>query len=260
MSEQFIDPVDNSSAIDSIADGNNNAGANVRHAAELKIWDLPTRVFHWLLVLSFAAAYVTNWLGVSYFTYHLWAGYFVVILLVFRILWGVVGTHHAQFINFVRHPFDSVKYAFQLAKGKSKSYPGHNPLGALMVLTLLLVLLLQAVTGLFANDEIFNIGPLYGYISHELSLKLTAVHKELFYWILGAVVLHVAAVLFYVFVKRENLVKAMVTGKKPAKDLVDAETIDSSRIWLALALIIIVSALLAWIIVAAPEASLDLGY
>jgi cytochrome b len=260
MSEQFIDPVDNSSAIDAIADGNSSAVTSARHTAELKIWDLPTRVFHWLLVLSFAAAYVTNWLGVSYFTYHLWAGYFVVILLVFRILWGIVGTHHAQFINFVRHPLESVKYAFQLAKGKSKSYPGHNPLGALMVLTLLLVLLLQAVTGLFANDEIFNIGPLYGYISHELSLKLTAVHKELFYWILGAVVLHVAAVLFYVLVKRENLVKAMVTGKKPAKDLVDAETIDSSRIWLALVLIVIISALLAWIIVAAPEASLDLGY
>lgn len=258
MSEQFIDPADGASTIDTIADKNSEAAT--RHAAELKIWDLPTRVFHWLLVISFAAAYITNWLGVSYFTYHLWAGYFVVILLVFRILWGVVGTHHAQFINFVRHPLESVKYAFQLVKGKSRSYPGHNPLGALMVLTLLLVLLLQAVTGLFANDEIFNIGPLYGYISHELSLKLTAVHKELFYWILGAVVLHVAAVLFYVFVKRENLVKAMVTGKKPARDLADAKTIDSSRIWLALVLIVIISALLAWVIVAAPEASLDLGY
>ena len=187
-------------------------------------------------------------------------GYFVVILLVFRILWGIVGTHHAQFVNFVRHPIESAKYALHLTKGKAKSYPGHNPLGALMVLTLLLVLLLQAITGLFANDEIFNIGPLYGYISHELSLKLTAVHKELFYWIVGAVVIHVGAVLFYVFVKRENLVKAMITGKKPAHGLAQAKSIDSSRVWLALVLIVIISALLAWIIVAAPEASLDLGY
>ncbi len=251
MTEQLVESAENPIALE----GDNNLAKS-----QLKIWDLPTRVFHWLLVVSFIAAYITNWLGVSYFTYHLWVGYFVVILLVFRILWGIVGTHHAQFVNFVRHPIESAKYALHLTKGKAKSYPGHNPLGALMVLTLLLVLLLQAITGLFANDEIFNIGPLYGYISHELSLKLTAVHKELFYWIVGAVVIHVGAVLFYVFVKRENLIKAMITGKKPAHGLAEAKAIDSSRVWLALVLIVIISALLAWIIVAAPEASLDLGY
>jgi cytochrome b len=251
MTEQLVESAENPIALE----GDNNLAKS-----QLKIWDLPTRVFHWLLVVSFIAAYITNWLGVSYFTYHLWVGYFVVVLLVFRILWGIFGTHHAQFVNFVRHPIESARYALHLTKGKAKSYPGHNPLGALMVLTLLLVLLLQAVTGLFANDEIFNIGPLYGYISHELSLKLTAVHKELFYWILGAVVIHVSAVLFYMFVKRENLIKAMITGKKPAQGLAQAKSIESSRVWLALVLIVIISALLAWIIVAAPEASLDLGY
>lgn len=259
MTEQLVESAENTIALDRALDSAIDTG-NKAVNTHLKIWDLPTRVFHWLLVVSFIAAYVTNWLGVSYFTYHLWAGYFVVILLVFRILWGIVGTHHAQFVNFVRHPIESAKYALHLTKGKAKSYPGHNPLGALMVLTLLLVLLLQAVTGLFANDEIFNIGPLYGYISHELSLKLTAVHKELFYWILGAVVIHVGAVLFYVFVKRENLIKAMITGKKPAHGLAQAKVIESSRIWLALMLIVIISALLAWIIVAAPETSLDFGY
>lgn len=253
MTEQLVESAENAGAIDI----GNDTGTIDTH---LKIWDLPTRVFHWLLVISFVAAYVTNWLGVSYFTYHLWSGYFVVILLAFRILWGVVGTHHARFVNFVQHPVESVKYALHLTKGNAKSYPGHNPLGALMVLTLLLVLLLQAATGLFANDEIFNIGPLYGYVSHELSLKLTAVHKELFYWIVGAVVIHVGAVLFYVFVKRENLIKAMITGKKPVQGLAKANVIESSRIWLALVLIVIVSALLAWVIVTAPEASLDLGY
>lgn len=253
MTEQLVEPTENSIAINT----GNGAAITKTH---LKIWDMPTRVFHWLLVISFIAAYVTNRLGVDYFTWHLWFGYFVVILLGFRILWGIVGTHHARFINFVRHPVESIKYALHLSKGKAKSYPGHNPLGALMVLTLLSVLLLQAATGLFANDEIFNIGPLYGYVSHELSLKLTAVHKELFYWILGAVVIHVGAVLFYVFVKRENLIKAMITGKKPVQGLAEAKAIESSRIWLALILVVIVSALLAWLIVTAPAASLDLGY
>lgn len=259
MTEQLAKSTKSTSANAQVAE-NVIGSSDEKDAAQLRIWDLPTRIFHWLLVVCFIAAYVTNWLGVSYFTYHLWVGYFVVILLVFRILWGIVGTHHAQFVNFVRHPMESVKYALHLTKGKAKSYPGHNPLGALMVLILLLILLLQAVTGLFANDEIFNIGPLYGYVSHDLSLQLTAVHKELFYWILGAVAIHVGAVLFYVFVKRENLIRAMITGKKPVRGLVTAKGIESSRIWLAFILIVVISALLAWIIVAAPEASLDLGY
>ncbi len=255
MSDQFIEPnkllqeqAPAHSRDDDVQDGH------------LHVWDLPTRVFHWLLVASFVAAYVSNWLGVSYFTYHLWSGYFVVILVGFRILWGIFGTHHARFANFVRHPVESLRYAKGLLTNKVKSYPGHNPLGALMVLLLLSVMLVQAVTGLFANDEIFNAGPLYGYISHDLSLALTGLHKELFYWILAAVAVHVSAVLFYVFIKRENLVKAMVTGKKPRRGFENARSIRSSRVWLALLLIVLVSGALAGIIVAAPEAVLDMGY
>lgn len=228
--------------------------------SHVHVWDLPTRIFHWLLVISFIAAYVTNWMGVSYFTYHLWSGYFVTVLIGFRILWGLFGTHHAQFVNFVRHPLESFRYAASLAKNKAPSYPGHNPLGALMVLLLLSVALIQAVTGLFANDEIFNAGPLYGYISNELSLKLTGIHKDLFYWILAAIAVHVSAVLFYVFVKRENLIKAMITGKKPRRGYEGARSIESSKIWLALFLVVLVSALLAWVVVTAPEVVLDLGY
>lgn len=250
MSDQFIEPGE-------------SLEAEVQphyHDGHLHVWDLPTRVFHWLLVASFVAAYTSNWLGVSYFTYHLWSGYFVVILVGFRILWGFFGTHYARFANFVRHPFDSLRYAKHLLVNKANSYPGHNPLGALMVLLLLTVMLAQAVTGLFANDEIFNAGPLYGYISHELSLALTGLHKELFYWILAAVAVHVSAVFFYVFIKRENLIKAMVSGKKPRRGFENARSVESSRIWLALFLIVLVSGVLAWIIVTAPEAVLDLGY
>ncbi len=226
----------------------------------LHVWDLPTRVFHWLLVVSFIAAYVTNWLGVSYFSYHLWSGYFVIVLVGFRILWGLFGTHHAQFANFIRHPRESFRYASNLIRKNVESYAGHNPLGAWMVVVLLAVMLIQAVTGLFANDEIFNAGPLYGYVSNELSLKLTSIHKELFYWILGAVALHVSAVFFYVFVKRENLIKAMITGKKPRRGFEGARAIESSKIWLALFFVVLVSGLLAWVIVTAPEVVLDLGY
>lgn len=246
--------------IKSVPDADSRASAVPIDNAHLHVWDLPTRVFHWLLVISFIAAYLTNWLGVSYFTYHLWSGYFVTVLVGFRILWGIFGTHHARFANFVRHPLESLRYAKHLATNKAQSYPGHNPLGALMVLLLLTVMLIQAVTGLFSNDEIFNVGPLYGYVSNELSLKLTGIHKDLFYWILAAVGVHVGAVLFYVFVKRENLIKAMITGKKPRRGFEHARAIESSKVWLALFLVVVVSAALAWVVTTAPEAVLDLGY
>ena len=88
-----------------------------------------------------------------------------------------------------------------------------KPIGAVMVVVLLLTILIQAITGLFTNDEILNVGPLYAYIIDELSLKLTSLHRQLFYWILAAVLLHIAAVLVHVFFKRDNIVKAMFTGK-----------------------------------------------
>jgi cytochrome b len=229
-------------------------------STDIRVWDLPTRVFHWLLVSSFAGAWLTNELGPTYFTYHVWAGYFVVVLVSFRLLWGVLGTHHAKFANFIRHPKESFRYAAHLVKRKPLSYAGHNPLGAWMVLLLLGLMLIQAATGLFTNDEIFNVGPLYGYVSNDVSLWLTQLHKDLFNWILVAVGLHVAAVLLYVIFKKENLVKAMITGKKPNKAYEGAHHIDSSKVWLALVLIVIVSAVLAAIIVTAPFAEMDLGY
>ncbi len=220
----------------------------------IKVWDLPVRLFHWSLVLLFIAAYVTNSLGANYFKYHLWCGYAVIVLVSFRIVWGLVGTHHARFINFIRNPFTTVKYAIDSLKNTEKHYAGHNPLGAIMVVVLLLAILVQATTGLFTNDEIMNLGPLYSYINDELSLKLTSLHRQLFYWILGAVVLHIAAVLIHVFFKRNNIVKAMVTGKKPSKGIEQEKSIRSSRIWLAIIIVVILALALAWIITHAPEA------
>lgn len=265
MSEQFIEPGSGYSSTDSLPVDSLSADSLPTNSfpidqTAVRVWDLPTRVFHWLLVVSFITAYATNKLGLDYFTWHLWSGYFVIVLVVFRILWGLLGTHHAQFSNFMRHPVETLRYARQLVKKNSRTYAGHNPLGAWMVLLLLLLMLVQAITGLFSNDEIFNTGPLYGYISNELSLQLTGIHKDLFYWIAAAVALHVIAIFFYLIVKRENLIKAMITGKKPRAGYEGARSIESSKIWLALVLVVIISAVLAWIIVSAPEAIMDFGY
>jgi cytochrome b len=226
----------------------------------IKIWDLPVRIFHWSLVILFIAAYVTNYLGPSYFNYHLWCGYAVIVLVSFRIIWGLVGTYHARFVNFLRDPFSTAKYAFSVFRKKDEHHLGHNPLGAVMVIILLVAILVQAITGLFTNDEIFNLGPLHAYVSDELSLELTSLHRQLFYWILGAIGLHIAAVLLHVFFKRDNIVKAMFTGDKDVHDVKDAKPIKSSRICLAIIIVIILALILAWIISTAPEAVIDPGY
>ncbi|RZK02031.1 MAG: cytochrome B [Flavobacterium sp.] len=225
---------------------------NSEDSSTIKVWDLPVRIFHWLLVILFVAAYVTNSLGTNYFTYHLWCGYAVIVLVSFRIIWGLVGTYHARFSNFIRNPLTTIKYALNTLKNTEKHYVGHNPLGAIMVIVLLLTILAQAITGLFTNDEILNLGPLYGYITDELSLKLTSLHRQLFYWILGAVALHIIAVLVHVFFKRDNIIKAMFTGKKLTKDVVDDKSISSSKILLAVIIVIMLALILTWIIVQAP--------
>jgi cytochrome b len=160
----------------------------------------------------------------------------------------------------VRNPFETIKYAISLFKKTDKHYLGHNPLGAIMVVALLLAILIQAVTGLFANDEIFNTGPLYGYITNTLSLQLTSLHRQLFYWILAAVVLHIAAVLIHVVFKRDNIIKAMFTGKKFAQDAENEQSIRSSRIVLAIIILIILALTLTWVIAHAPAAATSEDY
>jgi cytochrome b len=222
---------------------------DVKNATTIKVWDLPVRIFHWSLVLLFAAAYITNSLGPEWFTYHAWCGYGIIVLVSFRLIWGLVGTYHARFTNFISDPITS-----RFLSRDHKPHTGHNPLGAIMVITLLLTILVQAATGLFTNDEIFNVGPLVGYISSELSLELTSLHRQLFYWIAGAVALHVLAVLYHVFFKRDGILKAMFTGKKSGEHLADEPSISSSRLWLALVIILVLSGILAWLILHAPEA------
>ena len=222
------------------------------------VWDLPVRIVHWTLVLAVVGAYVTDRIGVAAFRYHVWCGYTVLVLVAFRVIWGVLGTRHARFWNFVCGPVRTWRYVRDLLHGQHRLAVGHNPLGALMVLFLLAALAAQAVTGLFGNDEIFNLGPLYGYVSNERSLQLTGLHRRLFYWIAGAVALHVLAVLLHRWRYGEDLVLPMVTGRKSAALVPAEQAISGSRIALALLLLALLIALLSWIVLHAPEpAALD---
>jgi cytochrome b len=217
-----------------------------------RVWDLPVRVVHWLLVIGIAGSYATHKLGVAYFDYHRWFGYLVLVLAAFRILWGFVGTRHARFANFLRGPRETLAYLIALLRGRAAATPGHNPVGAWMVLFLLLALVAQGVTGLFANDEIFNLGPLYGYISDSLSLQLTSWHRRLFDWIVIAVVLHVLAVVAHRLLAGHDLISPMFSGKKPATLIAEHEAISSSRLLLAAVLLAGIAAAVTWLVIRAP--------
>jgi cytochrome b len=193
-------------------------------------------------------------MGVQYFQYHVLCGYAVIVLVAFRIVWGVIGTRHARFWNFVRGPAETARYALAVGRGRARSYVGHNPLGALMVVVLLAALGVQAVIGLFANDEIFNAGPLYGAVSDAVSRQLTTLHRRLFYWIVAAVALHVAAVLFHRLFKGERLVRAMITGRKPSHVVGAHDAIGASRSWLAVLVVVLLVGVLAWVVNVAPNA------
>ena len=181
-----------------------------------RVWDLPTRLFHWILVILVAVSIYTGQNGgFREMDYHMLSGYAILALILFRIIWGFVGSKHARFADFVS-PGAVMSYTrslFSREEKKTTQSPGHNPLGALSIIVMLLVLLTQAVTGLFANDDIFLEGPLAHLAGDEVSDDLTSVHhinSKLLYVLIG---LHLLAVVFYQFVRRESLLLPMITGK-----------------------------------------------
>jgi cytochrome b len=221
------------------------------------VWDLPVRMMHWILALAVAGAWATQKIPGSSFKYHVWCGYTVLIVVVTRLLWGLVGTRHARFSSFVRGPAAIGRYARALIAGAEVAVAGHNPLGALMVLLLLAMLLAQALTGLFANDQILNTGPLFGYVSLAKSDQLSSVHARLSNFILAAIVVHVGAAFFYLAIKRDNLISPLVTGYKSLGSVPPEDIIRSSRTWLALTIAAVVGLILALVVRAAPQASLS---
>ncbi|VCU71848.1 hypothetical protein PIGHUM_03938 [Pigmentiphaga humi] len=202
---------------------------------KIRVWDLPTRLFHWLLVACVIGAFATIKAGGLWAEYHMLFGYSVLGLILFRIVWGLVGSANARFSRFVRGPGSVLGYL----RGRLPRTPGHNPLGALSVIAMILLLGYQAVTGLFANDEIFMQGPLAALVDTRLSDQLTRLHKLDELPILILLGLHIAAVLWYRLVKKQKLIGAMVTGNAPADEFpADAQPIREGAGTWALALVI----------------------
>ncbi|MDD5273027.1 MAG: cytochrome b/b6 domain-containing protein, partial [Methylovulum sp.] len=176
-----------------------------------KVWDLPLRIFHWLLVMAFIVAYFTeeDWLDV-----HVWAGYLVLALLVFRLVWGFIGNPYARFSQFLCSPTTSIAYIKDLVAARAKRYLGHNPAGAAMIVLLLLSLLVTTLTGLAVYGADQDAGPLAAAIGSDNEALWEELHEFFANFTVVLVVLHIAGVVAESLIHKENLAKAMVHGNK----------------------------------------------
>ncbi len=181
------------------------------------VWDIGTRLFHWSLFVLVSISMYTGWVGgFEEMEWHMYSGYAILALLIFRIGWGVFGSRNARFATFVRGPRAILDYVRNFRS--SGPGVGHSPLAALSVIALLAALLVQAVTGLFAADDIFIEGPLVKLVSSDTSGWLTGIH-DTNRWIIASLVgLHLLAILFYEIFKKDRLVLPMVTGYKKGVD------------------------------------------
>ena len=214
----------------------------------VRVWDLPTRLFHWTLMLCVIGSVVSAKIGGNAMVWHFRLGYAVLALLVFRLLWGLVGGHWSRFATFVYGPSSLTRYLRGASRPEEHHEVGHNPLGALSVLALLALLAAQVGSGLFADDEIASSGPLVRFVSGATSSLLTGWHKNWGQWlILAMVALHVLAIVVYRVRHGRDLVTPMIVGDKPLPAGVPPARDTLATRSLALALAAACAALAAWV-------------
>jgi cytochrome b len=211
----------------------------------VRVWDLPTRVFHWALALCIIGLIITGNVGGNAMVWHFRIGLTVLALLLFRLVWGVVGGRWSRFATFIYSPRSIVNYV--RGKGKAEHSVGHTPTGAGSVFALLVVLLLQVGSGLVSDDEISNAGPLTRFVSTATVNLATNYHKNIGKWIiLALVVLHIAAIVFYLR-RKQNLIKPMLHGDKQLAASMPASRDDAASRVSALAIFGICAAFVVWV-------------
>ncbi|HTI95077.1 MAG TPA: cytochrome b/b6 domain-containing protein [Rudaea sp.] len=213
----------------------------------IRVWDLPTRAFHWTLAVLIALQYATGEFHFLDMRWHFWFGYATLALIAFRVLWGFCGSQTSRYSDFLRGPAAVWRYLRSLSSANPQTRIGHNPLGGWSVIALLASVSVQAVSGLFASDGIDTDGPFVAHVSDATVKLLTRVH----YWnenvLLILVCLHIAAVLLYLVVKHDDLITPMWSGRKC---LAQAQSPHFASTWLAVAIFaicaVLVSALAWW--------------
>lgn len=215
----------------------------------VRVWDLPTRLFHWLLALSVIALVVTAKIGGAAMVWHFRFGLFVLGLLLFRLVWGLVGGRWSRFASFIYLPGTILRYLKGGSRADEHHEVGHNPLGSLSVFAMLAILVIQVATGLVGDDEIANVGPLNKFVATETGLLATGWHKTWGQWIILALVaLHVVVVIGYLVVKKKNLIVPMLSGDKQLGADVPAATDSGGSRSLALVVAIVAGAVVAYVV------------
>jgi cytochrome b len=214
---------------------------------KVRVWDLPTRVFHWSLVICVVGLAISGYRGGSAMEWHARMGYAVLTLLLFRIVWGFVGGRWSRFASFLYSPGSVVNYL------RGTPHPdhlvGHNPLGAGSVFAMLVFLLAQIATGLVGDDEVSFTGPLNRFVESSKGLAATWYHKQIGQWILLALlVLHVAAVLYYLWKKNDNLIQPMVQGDKAVAHPAAPSRDDAASRLVALAVLGACTGAVTWLV------------
>ena len=187
--------------------------AALADTADLRVWDLPVRIMHWLLAIGIGVCW---WTGIeNELEYHLYSGYAILWIVLMRLYWGLVGSSTARFVNFVRGPKAILDYATTLHRRDTPHAHGHNALGAISIVVMLGLVLTVVVLGLFAVDvDGLYSGPLSSYVTFRQGRHIAHLHYDWFNILLWMIGLHLAAVLFYFLYKRQNLIGPMISGKR----------------------------------------------
>jgi cytochrome b len=209
----------------------------------MRVWDLPIRLFHWAIVLLIIFSYVTQRLGRM--DLHMLSGFTILALLLFRFVWGFIGSDTARFSQFLCSPIHGLRHLRQFGRRDPDDTVGHNEAGGWMVLVMLLLLATQVGLGLFSNRDGIDQGPLAAYVGSDMSDYLSGWHKRVFNFLLIAIGLHILAILAYAVVKRHDLVRPMFTGKKRLPAATRAPRMASPLLAAAL---LAVAAIAAWAI------------
>ena len=217
------------------------------HHTSTRVWDLPTRIFHWMLAFCVFGLLTTGFTGGDAMSWHYRFGYCVLTLLLFRLVWGIVGGKWSRFASFIYAPNNILRYL----KGQGDPLPsvGHNPLGAFSVFAMLALLLAQASTGLISDDEISAAGPLTKFVAKATVSLASGYHVTIGkIAVIFLIVTHVVVILFYLYKKRENLIKPMLHGEKLLPASTPASTDTTATRSLALAILLVCAAAVYWLV------------
>jgi cytochrome b len=223
-------------------------------AAPVPVWDWPVRVVHWAMVFCVVSLVITGLRKGDAMPWHMWFGETLLALVLFRILWGFVGSGNARFGSFVRGPRAAISYVRSRLNPPHEIHVTHNPIGGWMVVALLVAMLVQASLGLYTNDDILWDGPLAQSVTKETSDLLASIHRRFAWVVVGLAVLHIVAVFAYLFAFRENLIVPMVVGSKRVPAGVATPEAARASSAKAIALMIACGLLVWWIVRRTPMA------